>query len=142
MRNLISTRDLTQNQVIEIFKLTDKMKGKKIPYLKNKVLAMIFEKPSLRTRVSFETAMENLGGHAIYLTKNETHLGRGETIADTARVLSRYVDAIMARVFDHNEITELEKNSSVPVINGLSDLEHPCQSLADLYTIRQKKKKL
>src|SRR5438445_3634434 len=142
MSDLIYSRDLKQEEILEIFKLADKLKGKKIPYLKGKVLAMIFEKPSLRTRVSFEAAMENLGGHAIFLTKNETHLERGETIADTARVLSRYVDAIMARVFDQHELVELEKNSDVPVINGLSDLEHPCQALADLYTIKQKKKSL
>ena len=100
---------------------------------------MIFEKPSTRTRVSFETAMHHLGGHAIYLSKNDIQLGRGETIEDTARVLSRYVDGIMARLFEHKDLLKLAKFSSVPVINGLTDLEHPCQALGDLYTIRQKR---
>jgi ornithine carbamoyltransferase len=140
MKNLLSTKNLTAKEVEQIFKTTDKLKNKKKPLLKNKVLAMIFEKPSTRTRVSFETAMFHLGGHAIFLSKNDIQLGRGETIADTARVLSRYVDGIMARLFEHKKMLELAKYSSVPVINGLDDLEHPCQALTDLYTIKQKKK--
>lgn len=142
MKNLLSTRKLTKKEVELIFKTTDKLKNKKKTLLKNKVLAMIFEKPSTRTRVSFETAMFHLGGHVIFLSKSDTQLGRGETIADTAKVLSRYVDCIMARLFEHNKMLELAKYSSVPVINGLDDLEHPCQALTDLYTIKQKKKKL
>jgi ornithine carbamoyltransferase len=140
MKNLLSTKNLTRKEVELIFKTTDKLKNKKKPLLKNKVLAMIFEKPSTRTRVSFETAMLHLGGHAIFLSKNDIQLGRGETIADTAKVLSRYINCIMARLFKHEKMLELAKYSSVPVINGLDDLEHPCQALADLYTIKQKKK--
>jgi len=107
--------------------------------LKGKSLAMIFEKPSTRTRVSFEVAMTQLGGHALYLSPKDLQLGRGETIADTARVLSRYVDAIMYRAFDHKMMVELANNSSVPVINGLDDKEHPCQIVADLVTIKEYK---
>ncbi|RLA85607.1 MAG: ornithine carbamoyltransferase [Deltaproteobacteria bacterium] len=106
--------------------------------LEGKTLAMIFEKPSTRTRVSFEVGMFQLGGHALYLSSQETQLGRGETIADTARVLSRYVDAIMIRTFEHTKVEELARFSSVPVINGLSDLLHPCQVLSDIFTIWEK----
>lgn len=139
MKHLISISDLTKSEVIQIFKTTDKLKKLKKPLLKNKTLAMIFEKPSTRTRVSFEVAMLQLGGHAIFLNTNDIQLARGESIADTARVLSRYVDAIMARVFKHETLLELKKYSSVTVINGLSDLEHPCQALADAYTILKSK---
>ncbi len=103
---------------------------------------MIFQKPSTRTRVSFETAVYQLGGHPLNLGWNEMQLGRGETISDTAKVLDRYVDAIMARVFSHDDLVELAENATVPVINGLSDKYHPCQILADLLTIMQHKKKL
>lgn len=120
----------------------DLKKGKTKPVLKNKTLAMIFQKPSTRTRVSFETGMYQLGGHAINLSSTEMQLSRGETIEDTAKTLSRYVDFIMARVFDHKTITELAIHSTIPVINGLSDSFHPCQILADLMTIKEKKKKL
>ncbi|MBN1334595.1 MAG: ornithine carbamoyltransferase [Deltaproteobacteria bacterium] len=105
-------------------------------------LAMIFQKPSLRTRVSFEVGIGELGGHGIYLGPTDIQLHRGETIADTARVLSRYADGIMARVFAHADVVALAENASVPVINGLSDLLHPCQVLADLLTIREKKGRL
>lgn len=108
------------------------------PYLKNKVLAMIFEKPSLRTRVSFDMAMRQAGGDALYLSPNEIGLGKRESIADIARVLSGYVQAIMARVFDHQHILQLAHWADVPVINGLSDAEHPCQALADALTIYEK----
>ena len=104
----------------------------------NKVLAMIFQKPSLRTRVSFDMAMRHMGGDALYLSPAEVGLGQRESIADVARVMSGYVDAIMARVFDHEHILELAKWSSVPVINGLSDYNHPCQALADAMTIQEK----
>jgi len=100
---------------------------------------MIFQKPSTRTRVSFEVAMSDLGGRALYLRWDDLQLGRGETVADTARVLSRYVDGIMARVFSHKDLEELAKYADIPVINGLSDLTHPCQILADLLTILEKK---
>jgi len=107
--------------------------------LPHKVLAMIFQKPSTRTRVSFEVAMKHLGGYALYLSWNELQLGRGETIADTVRVLSRYSNGIMARVFAHSDLEEMAKYATVPVINGLSDRHHPCQVLADLLTIQEKK---
>ncbi len=107
-----------------------------------KTLAMIFQKPSLRTRVSFQTGIYQLGGHGMYLGPTDIQLHRGETIADTAQVLSRYVDGIMARVFSHSDIEALAANASVPVINGLSDLLHPCQVLADLMTIEEKKGRL
>ncbi len=107
--------------------------------LKDKSMAMIFEKPSTRTRVSFEVAMTQLGGHALYLSPRDMQLGRGETIADTAKVLSRYVDAIVYRAYKHEMVVELAENASVPVINALDDLEHPCQIVADLMTIKEKK---
>jgi len=110
-----------------------------IPMLYGRHLAMIFEKPSTRTRVSFETAMKELGGSAIYLSASEIQLARGETIEDTARVLSRYVDGIMARVFEHWKVERLAQYSRVPVINGLSDLHHPCQALSDVFTVMEKK---
>jgi len=109
--------------------------------LKNKTLAMIFEKPSTRTRVSFETGMYQLGGHALNLAPNDMQLSRGETLADTAKTLSGYVDVVMARVFEHSTLETLAENSSIPIINGLSDSFHPCQILADLMTIKEKKKK-
>ena len=109
--------------------------GGNAPILKNKVMGMIFQKPSLRTRVSFDMAMRQLGGDALYLSPNEIGLGQRESIADVARVLSGYVDVIMARVFSHDHILELAKWASVPVINGLSDYNHPCQGMADALTI-------
>ena len=108
------------------------------PLLKGKALAMVFQKPSLRTRVSFEMAMQHLGGHAIYLSPAEIGLGQRESIADVARVLSGYVQGIMARVFSHEHLIELARWASVPVINGLSDYNHPCQALADALTIQEK----
>lgn len=105
--------------------------------LTDKTLAMLFEKESTRTRISFETGMTQLGGHAIFLSPEDTQLGRGEPLSDTARTLSRYVDAIMVRVFDHTDAVEMAEYSSVPVINGLTDDAHPCQTLADLLTIRE-----
>lgn len=113
--------------------------GKQPLYLQGKTLAMIFQKPSTRTRVSFETGIFQLGGVGLYLGPNDLQLNRGETISDTAKVLSRYVDVIMARVFSHDDIEGLASNATVPVINGLSDLSHPCQVLADLQTIKEHK---
>jgi ornithine carbamoyltransferase len=117
-------------------------RGEPHEVLKGKSLAMIFMKSSTRTRVSFEVGMTQLGGHALYLQPSGTQLGRGETIGDTAQVLSRYCDVIMARVFGHNEITELAKYATVPVINGLSDFLHPCQIMADMLTIEEHKGEL
>ncbi|MBX6341152.1 MAG: ornithine carbamoyltransferase, partial [Thermomicrobiaceae bacterium] len=105
--------------------------------LRGKTLAMIFQKPSTRTRVAFEAGMAQLGGHALYLSTNDLQLGRGETIADTAAVLSRYVDAIMARVFKHDDVVALARGATVPVINGLSDFAHPTQGFADMLTIKE-----
>ena len=110
--------------------------------LKKKVLAMIFEKSSTRTRVSFEVGMQKLGGYAIFLGKNDIQLGRGETIEDTALILSRYVDCIMYRAYSHNDVLELAHHATVPVINGLDDQEHPCQVIADLMTVKEFKGEL
>lgn len=144
MKHLISIADLTPEELDELLKLMEKLKeerysGRVTDYLKNKSLAMIFELPSTRTRISFEVAMTDLGGHALYLGWNDLQLGRGEPIKDTARVLSRYVHAVMMRVRDHSTIEEFAKYSTVPVINGLSNFEHPCQILADLLTIKEYK---
>src|SRR3990172_4009773 len=109
------------------------------PVLKGKVLGMVFQKPSLRTRVSFDMAMRHLGGDALYLSPNEVGLGGRESVADVARVLSGYVQAIMARTFAHQHVLELAKWASVPVINGLSDYNHPCQALADALTIQERR---
>ncbi len=144
MKHLISMADLTPEELEEILELAEKLKeerykGRVTDYLKNKSLAMIFELPSTRTRISFEVAMTDLGGHALYLGWNDLQLGRGEPIKDTARVLSRYVHAVMMRVRNHETIVEFAKYSTVPVINGLSNLEHPCQIIADLLTIKEYK---
>jgi len=146
-RSLASLYDLTKEEIEEVLKTSELLKlqlsrGEKHHLLKGKTLAMIFEKPSTRTRVSFEVGMFQLGGHALYLSFNDLQLGRGETVADTAQTLSRYVDGIMARVFAHQTILDLIKYSRVPVINGLSDFSHPCQGLADLFTIYEKKGRL
>ncbi len=146
-RSLDSLLHLTKEEVEQILKTSELLKyqllrGEEHPLLRGKTLAMIFEKPSTRTRVSFEVGMWQLGGYALYLSAGDLQLGRGETIADTAQVLSRYVNGIMARVFSHQTILDLVKNSRVPVINGLSDFTHPCQGLADLFTIYEKKGRL
>ena len=146
-KSLASLYDLTREEIEEVLKTTELVKlellrGEGHLLLRGKTLAMIFEKPSTRTRVSFEVGMFQLGGHALYLGANDLQLGRGETIADTARVISRYSDGIMARVFAHQTILDLVRYSRVPVINGLSDLCHPCQGLADLFTIYEKKGRL
>ncbi len=146
-KDFLTLDELSQNEIQQLIQLAIKLKkqlksAKTRPLLKTKTLAMIFQKPSTRTRVSFETAMFQLGGHALHLTSNELQLSRGESIEDTAKTLSRYVDVIMARVYDHKMLDLLAKNSSIPVINGLSNSFHPCQTLADLMTIQEKKKKL
>ncbi len=144
LRHLRTCQDLTRDEIWKIFELAKDLKekqksGQSHKLLEGKSLAMIFQKPSTRTRVSFETAMTQLGGHALYLSSADLQLSRGESIEDTARTLSRYVDGILARVFDHHDIVKLAKNSSVPVINGLSNDFHPCQALTDLFTIWEKK---
>lgn len=144
--HLLSFADFSYTDVINLLDVASDLKekrarGKTASALKNRTLAMLFEKSSTRTRISFEAAMTELGGHSIFLNYRDIQLGRGESIADTARVMSRYVNAIMARVYKHETLIELSNNATVPVINGLSDLEHPCQLLADLFTIREYKGK-
>ncbi len=143
-RDLLTLQDFTKEEIEFILSTAIDLKrkqkrGEKHHLLEDKTLGLIFQKPSTRTRVSFEVAMRQLGGYALYLGWNDLQLGRGETIEDTGRVLSRYVDGIMARVFSHNDLIKLAEGASVPVINGLSDLTHPCQILADLLTIKEKK---
>jgi ornithine carbamoyltransferase len=144
-RHLVSLKDYSREDIEEVFALSDRLKAEPEAFreaLRGRCLAMIFQKPSTRTRVSFEVGMFQLGGTALYLGADDIQLHRGETIADTARVLSQYVDAIMARVFAHQDIIDLAKHASVPVINGLSDLLHPCQVLADYYTLRERRGRL
>lgn len=145
--HLISIADLSVEDIGDILDLAEDLKGKRkagvrTDYLKNKSLAMIFEKSSTRTRVSFEVGMTDLGGHALYLDPATTQLGRGETIEDTARIISGYAHGIMIRANYHDTVLKMAKNSRVPVINGLTDHEHPCQVLADLMTIRERKGRL
>ena len=147
MRHFLGLADLSSDEVWQILNLAVDLKkewldGGNRPLLQGKTLALLFQKPSLRTRVSFEMGMFHLGGQAIYLSPNEVQLGKRESVADVARVLSRYVDGIMARVFAHSDIEQLAAHSHVPVINGLSDYNHPCQVLADLLTILEKKGRL
>jgi ornithine carbamoyltransferase len=142
--HLVSLADLSREEIEALLDRADDLKrmrreGIVTDYLKNRSLAMIFEKSSTRTRVSFEVGMTDLGGHALYLDPTSMQLGRGETVEDTARILSGYVHGIMIRAKSHRTVEQLARNSSVPVINGLSDLEHPCQALADLMTIRENK---
>ena len=146
-KSLASLKDLTREEIEQILKTSELLKlqlirGQEHPALKGKTLAMIFEKPSTRTRVSFEVGMWQLGGYALFLSASDLQLGRGETIADTAQTLSRYVNGIMARVFSHQTILDLIQHSKIPVINGLSDFSHPCQGLADLFTVYEKKGRL
>jgi len=146
-KDLLTINDLTTKEIREILDLAKKLKSelkknKNKPYLDGKTLAMVFEKPSTRTRVSFEVGMWQLGGHTINLHPGDIQLGKRESISDFARTLSRYVDGIMLRVFEHEKVTEMAKWASVPVINGLSDNDHPCQALADVLTIEESGKKL
>ena len=146
-KSLASLDHLTREEIEQILKTSGVLKlqllrGQEHPVLKGKTLAMIFEKPSTRTRVSFEVGMWQLGGYALYLSASDLQLGRGETIADTAQTLSRYVNGIMARVFSHQTILDLIQHSKIPLINGLSDFSHPCQGLADLFTVYEKKGRL
>ncbi|MGH9379342.1 MAG: ornithine carbamoyltransferase [Thermoanaerobaculia bacterium] len=138
VRHLISIHDLSRDEVAGLFRLAARIKAEPEAYrhtLDGKTLAMVFEKSSTRTRVSFETGMLQLGGHALFLSSRDIQIGRGEPIADTARVLSRYVDGIMARTFAHQTILDLASHGSIPVINGLTDDLHPCQALADYFTL-------
>jgi ornithine carbamoyltransferase len=146
-KNLLTLGELSKQEFSQIIDFSIKLKrelkkGGNKPLLKNKTLTMIFQKPSTRTRVSFEIGMFQLGGYAINLPSNDMQLSRGESIEDTAKTLSRYTDCIMARVYDHDLLEKLSEYSSVPVINGLSDSFHPCQILADFMTIKEKKRKL
>ncbi|MEZ7990053.1 MAG: ornithine carbamoyltransferase [Nitrosopumilus sp.] len=146
-KDLLTLAELTPKEFSGLIDHSIKLKkelkkGGNKPLLKNKTLTMIFQKPSTRTRVSFETGMYQLGGHAINLSSNDTQLSRGESVEDTAKTLSRYTDCIMARVYDHTLLDKLSEHATVPVINGLSDSFHPCQILADFMTIKEQKKTL
>jgi ornithine carbamoyltransferase len=144
-RDFLDVTDFTADEMLQVLKLAADLKrkqkkGKAHQLLRGKTLAMIFQKPSTRTRISFETGMFQLGGHGIYISPDEMGLGKREAVADVARVLSRYNDGIMARVFGHDILTGLAKHASVPVINGLSDWSHPCQIVGDMLTIFEHRK--
>ena len=147
VKDLISIHDLSANEINDILELSKTLKaelknGKQHHLLKGKTLGMIFQKASTRTRVSFEVGMWQLGGSALFLSANDLQIGRGEPVKDTARVLSRYVDGIMIRTFSHDEVIELGQYATVPVINALTDLMHPCQALTDIFTVMEHKGKL
>jgi len=140
-KDFIEVTDYTADEILDVFRLARDMKSDPKKFagaLEGQTLAMIFEKSSTRTRVSFEVGMFQLGGHALFLSSRDIQLGRGEPIPDTARVLSRYVNGIMARTFAHKTVTDLAEHASVPVINGLTDLSHPCQSMTDYFTAWEK----
>ena len=146
-KNLLTLGELSPKEFLGLIDDSVKLKkelkkGGNKPILKNKTLTMIFQKPSTRTRVSFEIGMYQLGGHAVNLSSNDMQLSRGESVEDTAKTLSRYSNCIMARVYDHELLETLAEHATIPVINGLSDTFHPCQILADFMTIKEKKKKL
>ena len=142
-KDLVSIEDLNREEIEDLIEHALRMKhGARAPLLSGRSLALLFEKPSLRTKVSFDMAMNQLGGHSIYLSPEEVGLGKRESVADVARVLSRYVDGIAARTFSHETVQILARHCSVPVVNALSDHEHPCQALSDLLTIREKKGRL
>ena len=141
LRHFLEIRSVDEDQFWGLLRLAKELKdertrlGRNAPILDNKALALLFQKPSLRTRVSFEMGMQHLGGHAFYISPQEVGLGARESVPDVARVLSGYADGIMARVFAHEHVLQLAEWSSVPVINGLSDYDHPCQALTDMFTI-------
>lgn len=144
MKDLLKLLDLSREEIVRILDVADQMKydqKHRLPHprLQGKTLAMIFEKNSTRTRVSFETGMFQLGGHALFLSGRESQIGRGEPVEDTARVLSRYCDGIMIRTYSQEEVEKLARYADIPVINGLTDFAHPCQVLADLMTIRERR---
>ncbi|WP_028399576.1 ornithine carbamoyltransferase [Ectobacillus panaciterrae] len=143
-KDILSLEELSSQEVLSIIEFAvslkkQHLKGENPPLLGGKILGMIFDKHSTRTRVSFEAGMLQLGGHGMFLSGKELQIGRGETIEDTAKVLSQYVDAIMIRTFEHEKVAELAKHASIPVINGLTDDHHPCQALADLMTVYEEK---
>ena len=141
-KDLLTINDLSVSEINELLKLAAELKEKRQGFgetLKGKTLGLIFEKPSNRTRVSFEVGITELGGHAIYLGSYEIDLGKRESPKDVAKVLSRYLNGIIARTFSHKTVVELAKYSSIPVINGLTDYQHPCQALSDLFTIKERK---
>ena len=140
-KDLVTIADLRAEEIAEIFALTDELKKNKNKFsssLKGKTLALLFQKPSNRTRVSFEVGMYQLGGYSIYISAGEINLGVREAVKDVAKTLSRYVNGIVLRTFAHHNVLELAKHASVPVINGLSDYSHPCQALSDIYTVKEK----
>ncbi|MFB6465319.1 ornithine carbamoyltransferase [Cytobacillus sp. Hz8] len=146
-KDLLTLADISSETIQQLLLLAGKLKrdlanGERPLLLKGKILGMIFDKPSTRTRVSFEAGMVQLGGHAMYLNGHDLQMGRGETIEDTAKVLSEYVDGIMIRTFSHQDVEELAKHASIPIINGLTDMYHPCQALADLLTMQEVKGEL
>ncbi|MGH7803913.1 MAG: ornithine carbamoyltransferase [Candidatus Binatia bacterium] len=146
-RDLVSIVDLSRKEIEEILALAQRLKAAQKArrahrLLDGRTLAMVFEKPSLRTRVTFETGMTQLGGHAIYLAPGDIRLGERETVPDIARNLSRWVDLIVARTFSHQSVVELAAHAAVPVVNGLSDWSHPCQALADCFTLLERRKRL
>ena len=146
-KSLISINDLSVEEIYQIFELSKNLKEKKLtgePHkiLEGKTLGMIFAKPSTRTRISFETGIYHLGGIGMYFGPNDLQLGKSENVSDTAQVLSRYLDGIMIRTFSHQDVMDLAKYGSIPVINGLTDLLHPCQVLTDLFTILEKRRTL
>ncbi|MEG2174820.1 MAG: ornithine carbamoyltransferase [Oscillospiraceae bacterium] len=144
MKHLLKLLDCSREDIISLLDLADELKmqlkhGIRHDLLSGKTLGMIFQKSSTRTRVSFETGMYQLGGHALFLSSRDLQIGRGEPVRDTARVLSRYLDGIMIRTFEQSEVEDLARYGSIPIINGLTDFSHPCQVLADLQTIREHK---
>ena len=144
MKHLLTLADLTKEELYDLLDLADSLKkevkkGVFTPYLRNKTLGMIFTKSSTRTRVSFEVGMYQLGGYPLFLSAHDLQIGRGEPVQDTARVLSRFLDGIMIRTFAQQEVEDLAKYGSIPVINALTDYCHPCQVLADLMTVRERK---
>ena len=144
MRHLLKLSDLTREDILSILNLADQLKFERIngvqkDYLKGKKMGLIFQKASTRTRVSFEVGIYELGGYGLFLSSNDLQIGRGEPVQDTARVLSRYLDGIMIRTYSQQEVEDIAKYGSIPVINGLTDYAHPCQVLADLMTIREYK---
>lgn len=141
-KDLLAINDFTKSEIEEIFNLAAQLKANRKNHetpLKNKTVGLIFEKPSTRTRVSFEVGVHELGGNTIYLSSDEIELGKREAIKDAAKVLSRYLDGLVVRTFSHDRVVEMAKFSSIPVINGLTDFMHPCQALSDLFTIKEKK---